>query len=92
VGKTGGRAYFPQSILLWERFNILVLKATPVQNGDSPMNPTTITNQAEGAESRTQGDNRQGQAASSSANQNATPVCNNGVCMVTWKPTKPQAA
>lgn len=57
------------------------------------MNPTTINNQAEGSEIRTQSETRQVQSATASnTSQNATPVCKNGVCMVTWKPTKPQAA
>jgi|GEM_PF-4028937 hypothetical protein len=57
------------------------------------MNPTTINNKADGAESRTQSEACQVQSSvSSNASQNATPVCKNGVCMVTWKPTKPQAA
>jgi hypothetical protein len=59
------------------------------------MNPTTINTKEQIAESKSQGERnyRQAQsAASAKSNQNATPVCKNGVCMVTWKPTKPQAA
>ncbi|MCC7531113.1 MAG: hypothetical protein IT342_21575 [Candidatus Melainabacteria bacterium] len=59
------------------------------------MNPTTINTKEHVAESKSQSERnlRQSQsAASGKASQNATPVCKNGVCMVTWKPTKPQAA
>ncbi|MCC6978702.1 MAG: hypothetical protein IT343_10295 [Candidatus Melainabacteria bacterium] len=60
-----------------------------MQNGDSTMNPTTINTKDEVAESRNASERTQSAAG---ASQNATPVCKNGVCMVTWKPTKPQAA
>ncbi|MBA3856595.1 MAG: hypothetical protein C0507_06740 [Cyanobacteria bacterium PR.3.49] len=62
-----------------------------MKNGDSTMNPTTINTKDEVADSRNSSERAQS-AAGASANQNPTPVCKNGVCMVAWKPTKPQAA
>lgn len=55
------------------------------------MNPTTINTKDEVAETRNASERAQS-AASASSTQSATPVCKNGVCMVSWKPTKPKAA
>lgn len=58
------------------------------------MNPLTIS-KSENTDARMTGDSQRHATVAINAEsqrESSTQQCQNGVCMVTWKPTKPQAA